>query len=247
MTDLSQPQELMLNFLREFAATHGYAPTRREIADALGYKSGNAAHEMLQRLERKGLIRLDKNQSRSIHVIDDFTVTTPVALASITDDDFRLTKIREAICDRNPTKAHALLIGNAEKFADAFIGDTLPDSKSAQFLFRNLSFVEAHLTTLFAKVEGRNGATRKTTASIRILMYTFMPSEAFNSEDLISNIEIATGKTFRVQSELFRFFDALKDLHGGCGERYFDFLRNHAPTKRTLSSDRKSQQAVHSR
>jgi DNA-binding MarR family transcriptional regulator len=245
MTDLSQPQELMLTFLRDFASQNGYAPTRREIADALGYKSGNAAHEMLQRLERKGLIRLDKNQSRSIHVFD--TVPKPKALAPITDEDFRLTKIREAIYDRNPAKAHALLIGNAEKFADAFIGDTLPASKSAQFLFRNLSFVEAHLSTLFAKVEGRSGAAKKTTASIRILMYTFLPSDTFNSDDLISNIEIATGKTFRVQSELFRFFDAIKDLHGGCGDRYFDFLRNHAPTKRTLSSDRKSQQAVHSR
>jgi repressor LexA len=243
MTDLSEPQAAMMSFLRDFASKNGYAPTRREIADGLGYKSGNAAHELLLRLERKGLVRIDKNQSRSIHVIDS-TVTAPLALASISGEDFRLTRVREAICERNPGKAYSLLIGNAEKFADAFIADTLPSSKNAQFLLRHLSFVESHLTTLFTKIEGR-GAAKKTAAAIRILTSTFLPGESSNTEESILDIEIVTGKTFQVQSELFRFFEAIKNLHGGCGGLYFEFMWNHRPSiKMTLSSLKAKQTSI---
>lgn len=246
MTDLSEPQAAMMSFLRDFATKNGYAPTRREIADGLGYKSGNAAHEMLARLERKGLVRIDKNQSRSIHVIDS-TVTAPLALASTNGEDFRLSRIRDAICERNPAKAHALMIGNAEKFADAFIADTLPSSKNAQFLLRQLSYVESHLVTLFTKVEGRNGAAKKSAAAVRILMSTFLPTESINTEESILDIELVTGKTFRVQSELFRFFEAIKDLHGGNSDLYFDFMWNHRPTIMITLSNLKSQQAALSR
>jgi repressor LexA len=241
MTDLSEAQALMMSFLRDFAAKNGYAPTRREIADGLGYKSGNAAHEMLIRLERKGLVRIDKNQSRSIHVIDS-TITAPLALASINGEDFRLTRIRDAISERNPSKAHSLLIGNAEKFADAFIADTLPSSKNAQFLLRHLSFVESHLTSLFNKVEGRGGV-KKSAAAIRLLMANFLPAQSANTEESILDVEIVTGKTFRVESELFRFFEAIKDLHGGCSARYFDFMWNHRPTLKITLSNLKTQQA----
>ncbi|RME58886.1 MAG: repressor LexA [Candidatus Dadabacteria bacterium] len=58
---LAPVQRVTLEFLRNFVATYGYAPTLKEIAEHLGVKSLSTAHFHLQRLEEKGFIQRTKN------------------------------------------------------------------------------------------------------------------------------------------------------------------------------------------
>jgi repressor LexA len=54
---LAPVQRQTLEFLRNFIAEHGYAPSLKNIADHIGVKSVSTAHFHLERLENKGFIR----------------------------------------------------------------------------------------------------------------------------------------------------------------------------------------------
>lgn len=66
--DLTPAQNRILAFVGTHMATHGYPPTRQEIAQAMGFQSATAAHQHLQALERKGHIRLVPNTPRGIQL-----------------------------------------------------------------------------------------------------------------------------------------------------------------------------------
>ena len=54
---LAPVQRQTLEFLRNFLADKGYAPSLKAIADFIGVKSASTAHFHLERLENKGFIR----------------------------------------------------------------------------------------------------------------------------------------------------------------------------------------------
>lgn len=54
---LAPVQRTTLEFLRNFIAEKGFAPTLKEIARHIGVKSPSTAHFHLERLEQKGFIR----------------------------------------------------------------------------------------------------------------------------------------------------------------------------------------------
>ncbi len=54
---LAPVQRQTLEFLRNFLADKGYAPSLKDIADFIGVKSASTAHFHLERLENKGFIR----------------------------------------------------------------------------------------------------------------------------------------------------------------------------------------------
>ena len=56
--DLTPRQRDVLEVIERALARDGYPPTRAEIAQALGFRSANAAQEHLQSLQRKGLVEL---------------------------------------------------------------------------------------------------------------------------------------------------------------------------------------------
>lgn len=72
MTDeppkLTARQQEILNLIETAIARTGAPPTRAEIANALGFKSANAAEEHLQALARKGVIELVSGTSRGIRL-----------------------------------------------------------------------------------------------------------------------------------------------------------------------------------
>ena len=53
-------------------------PTRTEIADALGFRSANAAKDHLEALARKGAIVLAANTSRGIRILEETEAGLPV-------------------------------------------------------------------------------------------------------------------------------------------------------------------------
>ena len=66
---LTKKQKEILDFVRDFSETHGYAPSFEEIADGFGYGSLATVHEHLENLRAKGYIRKAYNESRSIELV----------------------------------------------------------------------------------------------------------------------------------------------------------------------------------
>jgi len=70
MEKLSQKQVKVLEFLKDFIKEKGYAPSVREICDAVGLKSTSTAHGYLERLELKGFIKKDPQRPRTLIICD---------------------------------------------------------------------------------------------------------------------------------------------------------------------------------
>ena len=70
MDDLTPRQRQVLRFIQDAMSDHGIPPTRAEIAEALGFKSANAAEEHLRAMQRKGVLELRPGASRGIVLKD---------------------------------------------------------------------------------------------------------------------------------------------------------------------------------
>src|SRR2546423_9687999 len=70
MKYLTERQRDILQFIREFQAERGVAPTHREICDRFGFSSYGTVYKHLSLLEKKGLIRRDWNQKRGVEVVE---------------------------------------------------------------------------------------------------------------------------------------------------------------------------------
>lgn len=69
-SELTARQAEILELIREHVEETGMPPTRAEIADALGFRSANAAEGHLKALARKGAIELIPGSSRGIRLRD---------------------------------------------------------------------------------------------------------------------------------------------------------------------------------
>lgn len=67
---LYKRQRQIVDFIAQYIQKQGYAPTLKEIADALGVSSLATVHEHLQALERKNVIRKTEGAVRGIELID---------------------------------------------------------------------------------------------------------------------------------------------------------------------------------
>lgn len=83
MKELTDKQEIILQFITEIIKDKGISPTFREIGDEFQF-TAKAAYDHLQAIEKKGYIKISKNQSRGIellrHKIED---AIPVRVMSI--------------------------------------------------------------------------------------------------------------------------------------------------------------------
>jgi repressor LexA len=68
---LTARQAEILELIRSYIAEEGCPPTRAEIAEALGFRSPNAAEDHLRALERKGAIELVPGSSRGIRLLEE--------------------------------------------------------------------------------------------------------------------------------------------------------------------------------
>lgn len=68
MEKLTDQQQKVLDFIRQYLTDTGLPPTRAEIAAELGFKSANAAEEHLKALKRKGVIEMIPGASRGIRI-----------------------------------------------------------------------------------------------------------------------------------------------------------------------------------
>jgi repressor LexA len=68
---LAPVQRQTLEFLRNFLADKGFAPSLKDIADFIGVKSPSTAHFHLERLENKGFIR--RGEDGMLEILDRAT------------------------------------------------------------------------------------------------------------------------------------------------------------------------------
>ena len=70
MRDLSDKQQKILQYIREFVHERDYPPSIRDIQLACGISSTSVVDYNLRALEKQGLIRRDREISRAIEVLD---------------------------------------------------------------------------------------------------------------------------------------------------------------------------------
>ncbi|MDH3713828.1 MAG: transcriptional repressor LexA [Gammaproteobacteria bacterium] len=69
MQTLTSRQQEVLTQIQDYLLRNGVPPTRAELAQALGFRSANAAEEHLRALARKGAIELMPGASRGIRLL----------------------------------------------------------------------------------------------------------------------------------------------------------------------------------
>ncbi len=110
MKKLSDPQQVIFEYMVSFAEEHGYPPSVREICAAVGLKSTATVHTHLRNLEKRGLITRDSSKQRAVLIHSD----------SLTDHD---TQKRHAVPLVGRVAAGLPMLA-AENIEDAF---PLPD------------------------------------------------------------------------------------------------------------------------
>jgi repressor LexA len=69
--ELSERQQKMVEFIREFIREHQFPPTIRQIGERVGISSTSVVKYNLDALERKGFIERDREISRGIRLVGD--------------------------------------------------------------------------------------------------------------------------------------------------------------------------------
>lgn len=87
--ELSKRQMAIYEFIRDYAAEHGYPPSVREIGTAVGLASPSTVHMHLKALEERGFIKRSPNKSRTIEVMGGAGAGAPAStepLATVQQD-----------------------------------------------------------------------------------------------------------------------------------------------------------------
>ena len=66
---LTKKQELVLNYIKEYTAKHGFPPAVREIAKGVGLNSPSSVHSHIKRLEKNGFIKKTSSKFRTLEVV----------------------------------------------------------------------------------------------------------------------------------------------------------------------------------
>lgn len=69
MTELTERQKDVLDYIKKYVVENGYPPTVREIGLALGLSSPATIHSHLNNLEEKGYIKKDDCKNRAIELL----------------------------------------------------------------------------------------------------------------------------------------------------------------------------------
>lgn len=68
MKDMTPRERSVFEYIKNSLRDNGYAPSVRDIRDALGFKSTSTVHMYMTRLADRGLITRDGGKSRAIHM-----------------------------------------------------------------------------------------------------------------------------------------------------------------------------------
>jgi repressor LexA len=83
MVVLSERQQRILDFIRQYGEENGYPPTIREIGKAVGITSTSVVKYNLERLQEKGCIGRSKEVSRGLRLVENPVSAPPADSAAI--------------------------------------------------------------------------------------------------------------------------------------------------------------------
>lgn len=69
--EITPGQQRVLDYIKEYMADKGIAPSMAEIQEGLDFRSPNAVCEHMKRLELQGWIRTERRKARAIWVLPD--------------------------------------------------------------------------------------------------------------------------------------------------------------------------------
>ncbi|MBN2652682.1 MAG: repressor LexA [Spirochaetales bacterium] len=70
MRDLTEKQQAILNYIKDYKTHYNYFPSRKEMAETFEI-STKAIQDHLKAIEKKGKIRISQNTARTIEVLDE--------------------------------------------------------------------------------------------------------------------------------------------------------------------------------
>jgi repressor LexA len=85
MSGLSEREQRILEYMREYVAKWGYPPTVRDIAGALGIKSTSTVHKSIAALEKAGAIKKQAGKRRALDIVGSEPAKAP-SVAEERDD-----------------------------------------------------------------------------------------------------------------------------------------------------------------
>ena len=85
MSGLSEREQRILEYMREYVAKWGYPPTVRDVAGALGIKSTSTVHKSIAALEKAGAIKKQAGKRRALDIVGSEPAKTP-SVAEERDD-----------------------------------------------------------------------------------------------------------------------------------------------------------------
>lgn len=81
MSTLTKKQSEILDFIREYIADHGYAPSYREIADHFALSSPATVHQHIKTLTEKGFLTMGEDgEARSVELTAEAQPASPSIL-----------------------------------------------------------------------------------------------------------------------------------------------------------------------
>ena len=94
MVNLTQRQQMVLDFIRKSITDRGYPPTLREIGAKMGIRSTNGVNDHLRALERKGYLTREDMKSRALRPVD-----LPLAAAANQTKEVDTSNVRQLFLD----------------------------------------------------------------------------------------------------------------------------------------------------
>ncbi len=76
-------QEKILAYIQQEIRVRGYAPSVREIGEAVGLKSTSTVHGHLQRLEKKGLLHRDAMKPRAMGIMKPYEMENQIETSDV--------------------------------------------------------------------------------------------------------------------------------------------------------------------
>ena len=122
LRELTERQEEILDYVRDYIQDNGMPPTRLEITRKMGFKSPNAAEEHLRALARKGVIEILPNTSRGIRLPISEQLGLPVIGQVAAGSPILAEECIDSYCQIPPDtftpRAHYLLTVKGDSMVD---------------------------------------------------------------------------------------------------------------------------------
>ena len=168
MKKLSDPQQVILEYMIAFTEEHSYPPSVREICAAVGLKSTATVHTHLRNLEKKGMITRDPTKQRAVFInsehfasredkpfaiplVGHVAAGIPMLAAENIEDAFPLPDV--LMHGKEPTEVYMLRV-EGESMRDAGIRD-------GDILVVNHNCACTNGDIVVARVSGENATVKR--------------------------------------------------------------------------------------